>query len=152
MSNFVTGMLKHGETCKEKSDCLTMLVCVHDINGKLRCLCDRGKYFNDKEECLSTSYLTVTGVVHKLISPTRVELRWSSDSVNKKSSLFKVNYGNVTGFGNKSGITVNNLTPFTEYVFKITVTVPRDSYYDEMSGYPITYTIRTRKSQVRTNS
>uniref|UniRef100_A0A0C9RP86 Grctm2 protein n=1 Tax=Biomphalaria glabrata TaxID=6526 RepID=A0A0C9RP86_BIOGL len=141
----------HGELCTKGVDfCETELLCVQNKNQEDRCLCDTNHYWNDHNECISKSTLTIKNFTAININSTRVELSWSIDPLHKSSAQFKVWYG-PTEFQlfhrDKSFGTIDKLKPEKNFTFTIKVEIPADENYNLTEGSPRTCFIQTKSNK-----
>ncbi|KAK6985557.1 Guadeloupe Resistance Complex single-pass transmembrane protein 2, partial [Biomphalaria glabrata] len=124
----------HGELCTKGVDsCQTELLCVQNINQQDRCLCDNNHYWNDHNECISKSTLTIKSFTAKNISSTSVKLSWSIVPLHKSSAQFKVGYGEADFklfHWDVMVATIDRLKPKTVYSFSIKVEIPADNNYN----------------------
>uniref|UniRef100_A0A0C9RP66 Grctm2 protein n=1 Tax=Biomphalaria glabrata TaxID=6526 RepID=A0A0C9RP66_BIOGL len=137
----------HRELCTKGVDfCQTELLCVQNKNQEYRCLCDKNHYWNDYNECISKSKLSIKNFASKNISSTSVELSWSIDPLHKSSAKFKVWYGGKKNESFPSDVmvaTIDELNPITMYTFTIKVEIPADNNYNLTEGPPNICRIQT---------
>ncbi|KAK6985549.1 hypothetical protein BgiMline_015134 [Biomphalaria glabrata] len=115
--------LFYGTECTSNATCLSDTLCLPGVDNIKRCLCEKNKFRTSKNTCNFLFDLRSYNIKLDTGTPTSVKLKWTSDYIQGLPAIFNVSYNNTYQLGDENGVTVDNLSPDTEYKFTVQVII-----------------------------
>ncbi|KAK0050150.1 hypothetical protein Bpfe_020368 [Biomphalaria pfeifferi] len=133
--------VSYGTMCTSNATCMGYTFCLPGVGNIKRCLCEEYKFRTSNDTCNFLSDLRVYNFKADSVTPESVKLKWTSNYVKGLSAIFNVSYNNTYQLGDENGVTIDNLSPDTQYKFKIQVII--SNAYEFKNGPFITYSANT---------
>ncbi|KAK0050149.1 hypothetical protein Bpfe_020367 [Biomphalaria pfeifferi] len=133
--------VSYGTMCTSNSTCMGYTFCLPGVGNIKRCLCKENKFRTSRETCNFISDLRVYQMKADSVTPKSVKLKWTSPYVEGLSAIFNVSYNNTYQLGDENGVTIDNLSPDTQYKFTVQVII--SNTYEFKYGPFITYSANT---------
>uniref|UniRef100_A0A0C9RFK3 Grctm5 protein n=1 Tax=Biomphalaria glabrata TaxID=6526 RepID=A0A0C9RFK3_BIOGL len=136
----------YGKECTSNATCIADTLCLPGVDNIKRCRCEENKFRTNKNTCRFFFHLRVYNIKVDKTTQTSVKLNWTSEYVQGLTVVYNVSYNNTYQLGDENGVTVDNLSPDTQYKFTVQVIISDKSTYELKYGPSITYNVRTSAS------